>query len=187
MLNPKPALGSVEAAQRKLSVHHRVRKIGRVKVEADPACFRPVEPAGKLIDGICVTIDFLAVFLRIARVQIQLCFAGNQRNRLVDIGAQFIRRARASGIVSRRLNTAGERIRAVEPDDVVTLPAVHGHRDCVRTGNRGLHINTARSVCFLCNFKSLLNLQMAHGIFLHHSCALYARYCLIYVFIKWNI
>ena len=48
-----------------------------------------------------VAIHFFAGKLAVERVQIQAMFAGNQRIRFFQIGAQFFRRARLPGIISR--------------------------------------------------------------------------------------
>ena len=63
---------------------------------------------------------------RVVGVEVEAVRAGDEREGLLDVGHQLLRRAGAAGVVAGRLDAAGERAVVVEADDVVALPAVHG-------------------------------------------------------------
>ena len=65
--------------------------------------------------------------------------AGNERERAVQVGAQFAERARLARIVARDGEAAAEFLAALlEAAHVVALPAVHGDRDGGQAGERRL-------------------------------------------------
>lgn len=89
-----------------------------------------------------VAIDFFAAELAVKRVQIQPVFPRNQRQRLVQIRAEFVRGAGFAGIIPRDRDTAAEALAGVfEAADVVALPAVQGNRDGGESGHgrAGVH------------------------------------------------
>ena len=56
--------------------------------------------------------------------------AGDQRQRLFEVGAQFVRRAGLAGVVAGDREPAAEFVaRVFESADVVALPAMQGDRD----------------------------------------------------------
>ena len=72
-----------------------------------------------------VAIHLLAAEIAVERVQIETVFAGNQRQRLLGIGAEFLRRARLAGIIAGGDESAAECPAEIfKAAHVVALPAV---------------------------------------------------------------
>ena len=77
-----------------------------------------------------VTVDFLAVFEDcVACMEVHAVLAGDELERQFKVRHQFFRCARLARIVSGGLNAAGESSCILESCHIVTLPAVHGHRN----------------------------------------------------------
>ena len=86
----------------------RVREAGRVEIEADAVAFGPVDPVREMFGLDVVAIDVLAAELAVAGVQIEAMRAGDERERLLEVGAQFVRRARLAGIIAGDREAAAE-------------------------------------------------------------------------------
>ena len=108
----------------------RVRKIAGV--EAHPPFIAPVDPALEMCDRIFVAVDSLSVEIRIAGVQVETVFPGNERKRLVKVLPELRDRAGFPRIVPCGLNAAAREagIGFLKAPDIIALPAVQ------RSGNR---------------------------------------------------
>ncbi|MPM77385.1 hypothetical protein SDC9_124388 [bioreactor metagenome] len=98
--------------------------------------------------------------------------ARRHAKRRVDVEPQFVAASRRAGIVAGYDIFAVDVSDVFEPVDVIPLPAMHRHRNRIRPQDCRLYIDPHGRVCFLCNFKPLLILHMAHRTILHISCAL---------------
>ena len=95
-----------------------------------------------------VQVDLL-IGVRIGGMEVDLVLAGDQRKRLVHIGAQLVRRACRTGIITRGLDAAGEFAVAEEKAlHVVALPAVHGDFDVRETAQGLLGVDAEGGVSF---------------------------------------
>src|SRR5579862_6541485 len=102
-----------------------MRETGGIKVESDTIRLCPGNPIFEMLEGDFVAIDFLSAELAVEGVKVQAMFAGNQRKRLVQIGAEFIRCARFAGMVAGGDESAAEGgVRVFKTADIVALPAV---------------------------------------------------------------
>ena len=80
-----------------------------------------------MVDGNLIAVDFLPTEFAVEGVEVQSMFAGNQRERFIQIRAQFIRGPRFARIVSGRNQSAAEARSCVfEAANVIALPAVEG-------------------------------------------------------------
>ena len=86
MLNPELAIPFVAAGQCKAVIRFRMREIGRVKIQAEAAFFRPVHPPAEMLRAHVVALDFAAE-ISLNRLKIDAMPAGNQAQRLIQIGA----------------------------------------------------------------------------------------------------
>ena len=92
----------------------------------------------------------LAADLGVDRVQVEPMRAGDQRERLFEIGAQLVRRARLAGIVAGDRQAAAELFaRVLEAADVVALPAVERDRNRRQPLDRRVGVDAERRVTFL--------------------------------------
>ena len=127
----------------------RMREVGRVEIHAEPARLRPVHPALELRDGVGVAIHLPTREFRIAGVEIEPVAAGQQRKRLIQIGAEFIGRAGFAGIVACDGEPAAWfAARIFKTSHIVALPAVEGNGCGGERGERGLGIDTESGVGF---------------------------------------
>ena len=150
MLYPVLAHSRVSAGQRKAILDHWMREVGRVKVQAQIALARPVDPALEQFSSVLAAFDLAAVELGVAGVQVELLGAGYHAHGQVGVSAQLVCGASAAGVVAGRGYTAAGAglVAAFKAHDVVTLPAVHRYRYAAGRGERGLHIDAALSVDF---------------------------------------
>jgi hypothetical protein len=94
-------------------------------------------------------------------MQVHPVFPGNQAERLFEIFAQFISRARLPRIVARGLDAAARKPLAVlEAAHVVPLPAMKGNGDPAEPVYSALDVDTVQGVDFLRNPISALNLSV---------------------------
>ena len=69
----------------------------------------------------------------VASVKIKLLLAGHERKCLVKVCHKLLGRCCLTGIVTRSLDTAGETLLTVEAYNVVTLPAMYGNRNVLKS------------------------------------------------------
>ena len=125
MLNPKIANPLVSIGQSESIGSFWMRKTSRIKIQTKSAFLRPRNPVGEMFRFNRVAVHFPAAKLAIERVQVQTMFAGNERQRFVEVGAKFFRRARLAGIISRDREAVAERATDIfKTAHVVALPAV---------------------------------------------------------------
>ena len=119
----------VRAREGEIILYHRRGKEGGVEVNSYFLQLCVLYPCVKVLRLKPVALNLLAAGYRIYRVEIYSLLSGNEREHLVKIRHQLLRRSRLSGVVSGRLYTAGERSAVLKARDVVALPAVYGNRD----------------------------------------------------------
>ena len=83
-------------------------------------------------------------------MQVQLLFAGHQRERLIDVRHQLLGRGGLAGIVAGGLDAAGQRLAAVKAGHIVALPAVDGNGDVLQRIKRLFDIHAKRGVHLFC-------------------------------------
>ena len=72
-----------------------------------------------------VAVNFFTAKFAVERVQIQTMFSRNQRQRFVEVGAKFFRRAGLAGIISRDREAVAKCATGIfKTAHVVALPAV---------------------------------------------------------------
>ena len=126
----------------------RMREEGRIEIEADLLSLRPVDPTLEILGANLVAVDFLAVILKINRVEIESLSSRNERERLLRVGTQFIRRSRFAGIIARGENTARQFPGAFETGDVVSLPAVKRDLNLINALDSGVNVDSELSISF---------------------------------------
>ena len=126
----------------------RMREEGRIEIEPDLLSLRPVDPTLEMLGANLVAVDFLAVILKINRVEIESLSSRNERERLLRVGTQFIRRSRFAGIIARRENTARQFSGAFKTGDVVPLPAVKRNLDLINALDSGVNVDSELSISF---------------------------------------
>ena len=136
-----------------------MREAGGVKIEPQLVGFRPLNPVFKVL-----RLNFIAryrrVGLQIERVQVQAFWPGDQAHRLLKVGAQLAGVTRFARIVAGGLNTAGQAsFRVFETDDVIALPAVHGHGQAIQLAQGLLDVHADAGVALFGNFPGLFKLS----------------------------
>ncbi len=132
-----------------------MRKAGRVEIEAELTLFRPAHPVSEVLRFNFIAIHRFVAF-KIDGVQVEAFRAGDQPQRQIHVGAQFVGVARASRIVAGGLNAAGQRaLRVFKAAHVVALPAVHGNRNLIQLGYGGFDIDAGIGKSLFRQFKSL--------------------------------
>ena len=112
-----------------------------------PFCLGPVDPPLEVRGLDLVALDFLSTGLGIAGVEVEPVRAGDQRQRLVQVGAQLIGRARLARIIARHRQSAADRFAGVlETADIVALPAVQRDRNLGEPLKRPVDIDPQRRV-----------------------------------------
>ena len=114
--------------------------------------FGEIYPRLEIFVRIGVAVHFAFIFAehRVAGVKVQALLSGHQRKRFFNILFELIEPDGFSGIISRRLNAAFERIAAVEAEHVVALPAMHADRDVFQPFKRAFRIYAVSGVRFFC-------------------------------------
>ena len=139
----------------------------RVKIDSHVSFFCILDPFAKMPRFQCIAVcEFAILKNRIACMQIDLVFAGNQRKRLVHIVHQFLRCPRLARIFAGCLNAARQRSVMVEARHIVSLPAMHGNCDVFQFFNRCVRVHADRSVLLFCRFISLFYCHIILLIFL---------------------
>jgi len=142
VLDPELPHARVGAGERQSVLHHRVREVGGVEVEADAVLFRPVDPAFEVLHFQFIALDLPAVGLGVDRVQVEPLLAGDEREHFVNICAQFFGVAGAARVVAGHSQSAVEGPGVLEAGDVVALPAVEADRDAIEPLERGFDIDS---------------------------------------------
>ena len=108
-----------------------VGEIGGVEVHADPPATSPSRSSRWKCSGSSASRStLLAAGLGVAGVEVQAMRAGQERQRLVEIGPKLVGRAGLAGIIAGDRQAAADLLAgALEPADVVALPAVERDRD----------------------------------------------------------
>ena len=116
-----------------------------------------------------VALDLLAAGLGVAGVEVQAVRAGDQREGLVEVGAQFVGRAGLAGIVARDRQAAADRLAGVlEAADVVALPAVERDGDARQPRQGELGVHAERRVAIAGVYVGSLDLGLA-GVGRHRA------------------
>jgi hypothetical protein len=157
VLDPEVADALVGVGEREVVGGLRVREVRRVEVEADAQRLRPVDPAGEVLGPDLVAIDGLSLELAVEGVEVQAMAAGDERERLLCVGAQLVRGTGGAGVVPGGGNAAGELAAEVlEAPDVVALPAVQRHGHGPEPVQRSLGVHAAGLVALGREFVSTL-------------------------------
>ena len=164
VLDPEFPDCGVGAGKGEVAVHFRMREIGRVEVEADLLLLCEVYPVLEQVDGIGVAVDLLSVLFGVGGVEVELGRAGDHGAHERDVRAKLVGGACAAGIVAGGLNAAAQAVGAVETDDVVALPAVHGDGDGICLCDGGVHIDALRGVLRLCILIALQDQFFFHSM-----------------------
>ena len=101
-------------------------------------------------DRVGVAVHTAAGEVGVAGVDIQAVLARNERKRLVEVGAEFLNRARLAGVVAGGLNAAAFEFRAgfFEPADIIALPAMQGDRRLGEGFEGGFGVHAEGGVLF---------------------------------------
>ena len=102
----------------------------------------------------CAGVDLIAVHLfaaefAVASVEVQAMFARDEREGLLQVGAQFIRRPRLAGVIAGGDESAAQRPADIfKAADVIALPAMDRNCDPGKRFKRGCGIHSQRQVAF---------------------------------------
>ena len=111
-----------------------------------------------------VPIYFLPAELAVERVQVQTMFARNQRECLIEIGAEFVGRAGFAGIISGGNNAARKRAAEIlKAAHVIALPAMQRDRNFGELLEDGVGVDAERGVAFARELVSGGNLFVVHS------------------------
>ena len=146
VFNPELTDSRVRVGEGEVGSGFRMTEERRIEIESGVPFFRPVDPALEVFRFDAVSFDRV-VGIEVDRVEVEAFFAGDEGEGLVEVVAEFLRGAGASGIVARGENSArsaaGVRF---ESADVVALPAVEGNRNVRKLFQRGVGIDAEGSV-----------------------------------------
>jgi hypothetical protein len=102
-----------------------MREAGGIEIQADAERLGPVNPVLEMLRLDFVAVHLLAAELAVEGVEIEPVRAGNERQRLLGVGAEFLGRAGLAGIIAGGHDAAGERAAEIfKTAHVVALPAV---------------------------------------------------------------
>ena len=130
VLDPEASHPFVTAGQGKSGIRHRMGKISRVKVQANPSLFRIIHPASKMLRLNFIPIHFLALIVQIYCVQCKLCISRDQIQSLIQLLDKLLFALGLAGGVSDRSDPSAQYcVGILEPGQIVDLPAMHtnGH------------------------------------------------------------
>ncbi len=125
-----------------------VREEGAVEIQAQPPGGGPLDPAGKMARFKGIAIRGPAARLGIHGMQVDAAPAGDQRQRPVQVGAQFAGGPRPAGIMAGRLKAAQVAARGLEAGDVIALPAVNRDRNAGQAAQGAFGIHAQGGVAF---------------------------------------
>jgi len=98
-----------------------------------------------------VAFDAFSMSLGIGGMKAQAMFAGDQRECLVKITAQFVRRASFAEIIASDSEAAAESgIWIFKAADVVALPAMERDGNASKLGQGSANIHAETAIAFLC-------------------------------------
>ena len=100
MGDPELAHGWIRVRESEPIRRERVAEAGGIKIDAPLALCGPVNPRGEVGNSERVAVGERQPVAGVAGVQVQPQRAGNQRGGEVEIGAEFVRRARLARIIA---------------------------------------------------------------------------------------
>ena len=163
VLNPELADGLVRARQRETVRRLGMGEIGGIEIQTEAVLFGPGDPVLEMFGSDFIAIHLLAAELAVEGVQVQPVFARHERQRQVQISAQFFRRAGLAGIVAGHGQTVAQRTAGVfETAHVVALPAVQRNGNRRESFQRMVHVHTQRGITLPGQDKSLFNIVVSH-------------------------
>ena len=150
MLDPELPDGGVRVRQREAAVGERVGEAGGVEIHPEAAGLGPVDPALEMLHGVGVALDLAAAQVRVAGVEIDPVPARDERQRLLEVGAQLFDRAGLARIIAGGLDAAaGEhRVGLFKTAHVVALPAMEGDRRAREGGEHRLGVDPEGGIIF---------------------------------------
>jgi hypothetical protein len=151
VFDPELAHGGIAMGKRRAVIGERMRKIGRIEIEAHAALFRPVDPALEMGRGDVIALHFFAVEIGVAGVQIQTVPTGQKREGLFNVLPQFTEGPRLAGIISRGLDAPATQrgTGCFKTADIITLPAMKREGNGGEPLQYGLRVDAKTSVGFL--------------------------------------
>jgi hypothetical protein len=127
----------------------RVGEEGLVEIQAQATGFGPGDPGAEVLRGERVAVHAPAAGLGVAGVEVEAVPAGNERQRLLEVGAQFIGRAGLARVIAGDGQPAAGRGAGVfKAADVVALPAVNRDGDAGEGLECGVGVHTGLGVAF---------------------------------------
>src|SRR5208283_710150 len=93
VLDPELADGLVRVRQRETAGGLGMREAGGIEIHADADGFGPVNPALEMFGADLIAVHFFAAEIAVKRVQVEAMLAGNERQRLLGVGTEFLRGA----------------------------------------------------------------------------------------------
>ena len=142
MLDPELPDGLARMRQRETVGGFRMRKAGRIEVQADAVLPGPGDPVPEMARRDFITVHFFAVEFTVGRVQVQAVSARNEGKDLLHVGPEFFRCAGFAGITAGGDQAAAQgRAGIFKPADVITLPAMEGNRDACQRLQRRVNLH----------------------------------------------
>ena len=90
-----------------------------------------------------VSRNLFAVSVKIDCVEREFLLSGNERGSKLEVTSQLVNIACLSGVVSRRLDTAGEvSVLSFKAADIVSLPALDRYGCVLYAFNCGVNVNS---------------------------------------------
>jgi hypothetical protein len=91
-------------------------------------------------------------------MQVEALLAGDERHRLLGVGAEFLRRAGFAGIIAGGDQAAAEGAAEIfKSAHVIALPAVEGHRDIRERFQHAIHVHAGFGVAFFGQIKGFFD------------------------------
>ena len=132
-----------------------VREECGVEVETASMSLCELYPSLEVTGLDAVTVDNLAILSdSVVSVNVDLVGSGNEGESLIKVCKNLVGVARATGVVTGSLNTAGESTCTLETSYVVCLPAVHADSNVGKLCDSRFGINTVFCVDFLSGLVS---------------------------------
>ncbi len=177
VFDPEPAHLRIRTGKCQSVLHHRMREKSRIKIQPHSFFLRKRNPSLKMLRLQSVTVCMFPFRKnRITRMYIDLLFTGDQGNGLIHIRHQFFRRPRLARIISRSLNTAGQRTVMVKACYIVTLPAVHGDRHPFQSLQRSIRIHPDYRKDFFCRDVSFCCCHVLALLFFYYGFFFYGSF-----------
>ena len=158
MLDPKLPDALVRMGQRQAVRRLGMREASRVEIQPQSVGFSPIHPILKMRGSDFIAGHAPAACFGVDGVQRQPVPAGNERISLVQVPAQFLRRARLARIISGHRQPAAQRLpRVLVAAHVIALPAVQGKGDLAQAPQGGFGVNAQFGVSCVGDFVGILN------------------------------